>query len=97
MNWKTATHALKFPITVGEKTYAAITLREPDVEALEAIDDLGIEPGKALKVRHMRGIIEALGDAPSEAVGKLHRDDLAALGELLGPLLDGAEAEAAAS
>ena len=94
MNWKTATHVLKFPIAIGDKTIAAITLREPDLEALEIIDDLGIEAGKAVKVRHLRGLIEALGDAPSEAVGKLHCSDLAALGELLAPLLE-TEAEGA--
>lgn len=97
MDWKIATHVLKFPVTVGDMAAAAVTLREPDVEALEAIDELGIVPGAALRVKQMRGIIEALGDAPPEVIGKLHRDDLAALGELLGPLLDGGEPEVTAS
>lgn len=95
MNWKTVTHNLKFPVDHEGAKIEKITLREPDVEALEAIDELEIEPGKPIRVRQMRGMIAALGDAPDAALGKLHRDDLAALGELIAPLLDSAEPETA--
>ncbi|MCT8999224.1 phage tail assembly protein [Chelativorans intermedius] len=97
MNWKTVTHTLKFPLQFEGRKIEKITLREPDVEALEKIDELDIQPGKPVRVRQMRGMIAALGDCPPEALGKLHRDDLAALGELLGPLLEGEPETAAAS
>lgn len=89
MEWKTVTHRLKYPVVVNGERIEQITLREPDVEALEKIDDLGIEEGKELKVRQLRGIIEAIGDAPDGAIGKLHRADIEALGNLAVPLLVG--------
>mgnify|MGYP001106100179 CR=1 FL=1 len=95
MSWKTVTHKLKFPIEFDGEKIEKITLREPDVEALEQIDELDIQPGKPIRVRQMRGMIAALGDAPDAALGKLHRDDLVALGELIAPLLDSAEPETA--
>ena len=95
MSWKTVTHKLKFPIEFDGEKIEKITLRAPDVEALEQIDELDIQPGKPIRVRQMRGMIAALGDAPDAALGKLHRDDLVALGELIAPLLDSAEPETA--
>lgn len=95
MDWKTASHELKFPVEMEGSKVTKITLREPDVEALEAIDELGIEPGKPMRIKHIRGIIETLGDAPAGTIGKLHRTDIAALGELLGPLLEDPETEEA--
>lgn len=89
MEWKTATHRLKFPIEFDGEKIEKITLREPDVEALEKIDDLEIEPGKNLRVRQIRGIIAALGDVPADALGKMHKSDLEALGALIAPLLEG--------
>jgi hypothetical protein len=94
MNWKTTVHVLKYPVTLADKQFAAVTLREPDVDALEAIDELGIVEGVTPNIRQLRGIIVALADAPNEVIGKLHKDDLTALGELCVPLLEGAEAPA---
>lgn len=91
MTWKTKTHVLKFPVTLGDKTYAAVTLREPDVDALEVIEELGIEEGKRPTIRQARGLIAALADVPTEALGKMHKDDLAELGEMVAPLLEGEE------
>lgn len=95
MNWKTVTHKLKFPLEFDGEKIEKITLREPDVEALEQIDELDIQPGKPIRVRQMRGMIEALSDVPGDALKKMHSDDLTALGELLAPLLGDAEPETA--
>jgi len=94
MIWKTVTHALKYPVNAGGATISAIVLREPDVDALEAIEDLGIVPGETLKVRQIRGIILALSDQPDTVIGKLHRSDLSELGNLLAPLLSAEEVSA---
>ncbi len=91
MTWKTATHVLSHPVVMGEKTISSVTLREPDVEALEVVGDLGLSAGTEVTVRQMRGLIEALADVPSEVIGKLHRVDFAALGEIIGPLLSSEE------
>jgi hypothetical protein len=90
---RTVKHDLKHPIKADEKTFVSITLREPDVNALEAIDDLAIEPGVRMKVRQVRGMIEILGDVPPAVVGKMHRDDFVKVTEMVVPLLEGPEAE----
>lgn len=87
MTWKTSTHVLKHPITVGDKTISSVTLREPDVEALETIGDLGISAGADVTVRQVAGLLVALADVSPEVIRKLHRSDFAALGEIVGPLL----------
>lgn len=89
MTWKTATHVLTHPVTIGDKTISSVTLKEPDVNALEAIGDLGLAVGTEPTVRQMRGLVEALADATPEVIGKLHSSDFTALGVLLGPLLVG--------
>jgi hypothetical protein len=93
MAGKTIKHDFKHPIEAEGKTFASITLREPDVDALEAIDELGIEPGVRMKVRQVRGMLVILGDMPDEAVGKMHRDDFAKVSEMIVPLLDPPEEE----
>ena len=90
---KTVRHDLKHPVEADGKAFASITLREPDIEALEAIDDLAIEPGVRIKVRQLRSMIEILGDLPPEVVGKIHRDDFAKITVLVVPLLDAPEEE----
>jgi hypothetical protein len=94
MDWKTQTHTLAHPIKVGDREIKTVTMREPDIDALEAIEELDIEQGKPLKVKHMRGIIVALSDLTHEEAGKLHRDDLAGLGEFIAPLLGDQDEEA---
>ena len=81
------THTLANAVTVDGKIYTAITLREPDVDAREAIDDLGIEPGKPVRVRQMRGVIAALADCPDAVIGKIGKADFRALSEMVVPLL----------
>ncbi len=98
MDWKTSTVTLTHPVPLdaaGATTLSKITFREPDVDALEAIEELGLKAGVRPTVKQLRGMIVALGDASDEIVGKLHRDDLGALGEAVIPLLGGEEEETA--
>lgn len=88
MDFKTETYRLQYPVVDDGALHTTITLREPDVDALEKIDDLDIADGGRPKIRQMRCMIAALADVSDTAIGKMHRDDLMALGELLGPLLD---------
>lgn len=97
MTWKVKAIPLKYPITIGDKTVAAVTLREPDLNALEAIDELALKEGVAPSVAQLRGIIVALGDQSTEIIGKLHRDDFAAITEEIAPFLSGEETEAPAT
>ena len=94
MDWKSVRYPLKHPVTIGEKTYSAINLREPDVDALEKIDSLGIDDDKDKKlgVKDLRVMISALADVPDAVIGKLHKDDFLALAEEVTPLVeDGSE------
>ncbi|SOC47672.1 tail assembly chaperone E/41/14-like protein [Rhizobium subbaraonis] len=95
MLWKTQAHPLKHPITIGDKTYAAVMLREPDADALEAIDDLGMKEGERARIGQLKGLLCALADVPGEVIGKLHRDDFIALQEIAIPLLHPSEGSGA--
>jgi hypothetical protein len=97
MSWKTITHTLTHPINCAGKTYDRITLREPDVDALEAIEELGLEEGAKMGIKQLRGVIVALCDLDDAAIGKMHRTDLMAMGELIAPLLSGSESDEAPS
>lgn len=87
MDWKTETVTLDHPITKGDKKISSITLREPNVDMLEEVEELGIEPGSRIRVKQMRGIIAILGDVPTEDLGGLHRDDMKKLADVAAPLL----------
>ena len=86
MAWKTHTHSLLHAVNHEGRSYSTITLSEPDADALEAIDELGIEEGKRPSVRQLKGFIAAIADTP-DIVGKLHRDDFIALQEIAIPLV----------
>lgn len=89
--WREASHALLFPIPAeGEAKIASITIREPDSEALERIEGLGMTEGKAPTLKQTRGLIEALAGLPDGSLKKLHHKDLTALSEISGPFLEGA-------
>lgn len=92
--WKTETLVLKYLVTIDDKTYSSITVREPDVEALEKIEELGVVEGAKTTIRQTRGMIAALADVPEAVILKLHRFDLMAVGELLAPLVGEDEEEA---
>lgn len=89
MDWKTETYTLAHPIKVGENmSINTVTLREPDVDALEAIEAAGIKPGEPPTVKQLRAVLEALGSLSPAEVGKLHREDFQGVCEKLVPLLD---------
>ena len=85
--WRTVEHKLIHPVAGTDGNISSVVLKEPDIEALEKIDDLGIIEGKPMKVAQIRGIIGAVSGLPYEALKRIHRDDFAALGELAVPLL----------
>lgn len=87
--WKTETHTFKYPVIVDDTTYTTITLREPDVDALEKIEALGVTDGSEPTLSQLRGTIAAVADLPNEVIGKIHRDDFLVLGEMIAPLLAG--------
>jgi len=91
--WPTFTHPLKFPVPAieGRDQVKEVTLREPDVDALEAIEAAGFEEGKKPTLKQVRVIITALSGLDDAIIGKLHRDDFTALGAHIVPLLVGAE------
>jgi type II secretory pathway component PulC len=88
MDFRTETYHLRFPIVDDGALHTTITLREPDVDALEKIDDLDLVEGGRPKIRQMRSMIAAVADVSDAVIGKLHRNDMIALGELLAPLLE---------
>lgn len=92
--WQEVTHPLKFPVKIGDaEPIASISLYEPDVEALEAIDALGLKEGEQMTVAQLRGIVVALSRQPEAVIKKLHARDFKALGEEAVPLLEAAQKE----
>lgn len=90
--WPEISISLKHPIEHMGTTVTRLTLREPDVEALERIETLGLVAGKNPTVAQTRGIIAALSGVAGDADGlikRLHKDDFAALAGHLVPLLAG--------
>ncbi len=84
--WAEIKHPLIFP--VGD--LKELTFREPNGEALEAIEDLGVEDGKAPTVRQTIGIISALSGVPVETIRKFNQRDIEGAANACVPLL-GAE------
>ena len=93
--WEEFTHPLLYPVPTEGQTLASVTFREPDGEALEAIDNLNLDPGKPMRVSQVLGIIAALSGIPIDTVRKFHARDIRALGEAASPLLEGAGTEGA--
>lgn len=91
MSWKTVIHPLAHVINIDGKSFDRITLREPDVDALEAIEELGLKEGAKMGVKELRGVIGALSDFDDATVGKMHRTDMMAVGDIIAPLLSGSE------
>lgn len=90
--WKTKTITLLHPIKVGELSLSSITLREPDLEAMEKIEEIGFEDGVQPTVKQVRLAIEALcglDDQQLPLIKRLHKDDFAAVGAEVAPLLNG--------
>ena len=60
--FKTIAHTLLYPIPVGEKTYSTFIMTEPDVEALEKVEDLGVFNREPLKDASGAVMIDEDGD-----------------------------------
>lgn len=87
--WKTITVPLLHPIKVGELFINEFVLSEPDVEALELLDEAGFQDGVQPTTKQVRIAIEALCRQPYDVVKRLHKDDFASIGGQVAPLLNG--------
>lgn len=86
--WREETVQLVHPVQVGGVPYTHITVREPSVAALEAIESLGIEDGVDPNVRQLRGLIAALAVEPERVILALHRVDFERLQGVVVPFLE---------
>lgn len=79
MDWKTKTIPLTRPVEMPDGKIEEIMIREPDVEAIEAIEEMDLPTGaaskKKLKVSQIRRMVEILSDAPDGSVQKMHPED----------------------
>lgn len=87
--WKVDVVPLLHPIKVGELSLTEIALREPDLEALEMIEEAGFVLDQRPTVKQIRTVIQALSGQPIEVLRKLHRDDFTTLTERATPLVTG--------
>jgi hypothetical protein len=87
--WAEIKLSLTFPID----GFDSLTFREPNGEALEAIENLGIEPGSAPTIGQTMGIISALSGLHIDDIRKLNHRDIKAASEVMVPLLSGEEVE----
>lgn len=87
--WPKATVTLARPVKGADgEEIASLTFLEPDVEALERIEDLDVQEGEPIKVRHLRHIAAALSRQPDEVIKRLHARDFAKVTEALTPFLE---------
>jgi hypothetical protein len=93
MKWKTETIDLLYPLDqdrVGpdEKPVSEVTIEEPDCEALEAIDELGLDEIEGnVPVKSVRKMIVAMSDLTEGQAKKLHRADIEEIGGRLAPFM----------
>ena len=86
--WNSVNILLAHPVSGPDGAVFIVTMREPDIEALEKIDNLGITSDKPMKVSQIKGVIVALTGLPEAVVNRIHRDDFTAIGEAAVPLLE---------
>lgn len=92
--WPEAHVDLDHPIPDGKGgEIKRITFREPDVEALETMEELELVRGEPLKIRHLRIISAALSRLPNETIKKINSRDFTRLAEALAPFLEAAGGE----
>lgn len=83
--WGEVTVPLKFPLVFNGATISAITMREPDIEMLEAIEAATKGLGNIAMVRVTVGMLSGVD---ADALKKLNMRDYTALAEASGPLLE---------
>lgn len=67
-DWRRLSYALIHPVSVGDRTVSTLILKEPDVEALEQIDELGLGDGDPTSVAKVRAALEDLPEAAGAPV-----------------------------
>lgn len=90
--WKSETVPLTHPISgAGDSSQkiTSITLHEPNVEALELIQEAGFTEGAQPTVKQLRTAIAALARIDPDLLLTLHRDDFTKLAEKAVPFVTG--------
>lgn len=95
--WVEKTVPLIHPIDGPEGKIESLTFREPDVEALERIEELDIQKGDRIKVRHLRVIAAALSRQPDDLIRRVHASDFEKVTEAIVPFLEFAVSAEASS
>lgn len=88
--WPEIKIPLAHPIKVGELSLTEIIMREPDVAAMEVIEEQGFQEGVKPTLKQLRAAIGALAKQPVEILNQIHRDDFTKLAEAAVPLIGGA-------
>ncbi len=97
-SWPETTVTLLHPVTGPDgEQIASLTFREPDVEALEKIEDIDAKEGEKIKVRHLRVIAAALSRQPDDVIRKINARDFGKVSEALVPFLEYAVTRAPSS
>lgn len=86
--WKSTKLTLVYPIAFDGKDVTELTIGEPDVDAVEVIEEAGFKVGEPPTVAQLRAVIGALAHVPNELIGKLHRSDFQNAVEVATPLLE---------
>lgn len=87
--WPEVTIPLRHPIKgVDGAEITSLTFSEPDVEALERMEDLEPAEGERLKVRHLRAIAGALSRQPDDLIRRLRASDFTRVVEAMKPFLE---------
>lgn len=81
--WKEQTYTLIFPI--GDMK--TLTFREPNGEALEAMEDLAIPEGAKPTIKQTIAIISILSGVDTATIKKFNQRDILGAGEAMVPLL----------
>ena len=86
-DWKIVKHPLSYPVTIGERSYSEVVLKEPNVAAIEMVEDSGLKAGVEPTNKQLRIAIMALSGLPAEVVLAFHKDDFAEVVAAAIPLL----------
>jgi hypothetical protein len=101
------TYTLKTPLQDADRTVTTLTFAPRlDIEMIETlVDDLGIKfdldtgkmlPGQKVTMRDTRRLMAVLCDEPFDLLGRLTPEDYSGIATVIGPLLQGLQATAAA-
>lgn len=84
--WGVKTVPLLFPLDGPNGKITEITLREPDAEQIEEIEEISLkEKRQTVVLRHTFAILSGV---PADALKRLNARDYTAIAEAAGPLLE---------